>query len=107
MPATDKPFHLRVAVLNRSGCAIYYAHRELARELVRLGVATIEERPGKIRQIRLTKPADSFAERIGEPSGPSFGVRFTRWERLDGCAGRIIQHHPRCYAEVRKCNAPL
>jgi hypothetical protein len=43
-------------------------------------------------------PASTHAARIGGASPPTLGgVKFTRWEKLDNCAKRVIRHHPRCF----------
>jgi hypothetical protein len=90
----------RVAVLDTSGNPIWYVHAALAEEMVAREMAAPELRKGRVRAIKFTQPAAFFARRVGPPSAPSLGVRFTYYERLDGCAGRIVQHHARALYEV-------
>ena len=88
-------FHRSVAVLNTNGATLRHVPAELAKHMVDHGMAKVREARGRIRQIELSQPVSYYAERLGPPSEPSLGVRFYRWERLDGCARRIIVHHPR------------
>ena len=89
-------FHRRVAVLNANGDTLRHVPSSLASFMVNRCMADIRETRGRVREIVLSQPASSHALRIGPPSAFGFGVRFYRWERLDGCGGRIFQHHPRC-----------
>jgi hypothetical protein len=89
-------FHRCVAVLNANGDTLRYVPSSLARSLVNGCMAEARETRGRIREIVLLQPASSHALRIGPPSAFSFGLRFHRWEYLDGCSRRIVQHHPRC-----------
>ena len=89
-------FHRRVAVLNPNGDTLRHVPSSLASSMVNAGIAQVRETRGRIKEIVLAKPASSHALRIGPPSAPGFGLRFYRLERLDGCGGRIFQHHPRC-----------
>jgi hypothetical protein len=93
----SQSFHRTVAVLNGDGVVLRHVPSVLASSLVTSGTASIRETRGRIREIVLSQPASTHASRIGPPSAPGFGLRFYRWERLDGCAGRIFQHHPRCF----------
>ena len=89
-------FHRSVAVLNGDGVVLRHIPSALASSLVNAGAAAVRETSGRIREITLSQPASTHALRLGPPStAPTFGLRFYRWERLDGCAGRILQHHPR------------
>jgi hypothetical protein len=83
-------------VIDSSGATLWHVHRELAQELVARGMACDEKSGGRVRKIRLTRPAIHCAHRIGPPSAPTYGVSFTYYERLDGCGARIIQHSRRC-----------
>ena len=89
-------FHRSVAVLNANGDTLRRVPCALARAMINAGMAEIRETRGRIREVVLSQPASTHALRIGAPSAASFGLRFYRWERLDGCAGRIFQHHARC-----------
>jgi hypothetical protein len=95
----NQGFHRRVAILNANGDTVRHVPADLAIVMVSSGMADVRPTRGRIREIILSKPASSHARRIGPPSAPSLGLRFYRWERLDGCAGRIFQHHPRCLYE--------
>jgi hypothetical protein len=92
-------FHRCVAVLNPNGDTLRHIPCSLARSMVNAGMAQVRETRGRIREIMLSQPASSHALRIGPPSAPGFGLCFYRLERLDGCAGRIFQHHPRALYE--------
>jgi hypothetical protein len=89
-------FHRCIAVLNPNGDTLRHVPSALARSMVEGRIAEVRETRGRIREIVLSQPASSHALRTGSPSAFGFGIRFYRWERLDGCAGRIFQHHPRC-----------
>lgn len=90
-------FHQRVAVMSSSGLHLRYVHSAMATALVTSGAAQFPKASaGRVRAVTLARPAQSHAERIGEPSAPSLGgVKFTRWRRLDESGTRIIEHHPR------------
>jgi hypothetical protein len=65
--------------------------------MVNAGSAVIASQNGKVRSIRLTQTASSHAERTGEATpGQNFGVRFTRWRKLD-CGASILEFHPRSF----------
>jgi len=89
-------FHQRVAVVSTRGDHIRYVHGAMATALVSSGAASRDVGEGRVRQITL-QPTEFYAQRIGNPTGSSFGgVRFTRWTRLDASAVRVLEHHPRC-----------
>jgi len=90
-------YHQRVAVLSSSGIHLRYVHAAMAAALVMSGTAHAPAASaGRARSITLARPAESHAERIGEPSAPSLGgVKFTRWRRLEESGTRVIEHHPR------------
>jgi hypothetical protein len=86
----------RVAVTGSSGIPIRHVPGATAQAMASAGVVTPKPSAGKIREVTLTYPASSHAQRIGEPSPPSLGgVKFTRWQRLDQSGTRVIEHHPR------------
>jgi hypothetical protein len=89
-------FHQRVAVVSSRGDHIRYVHSAMATALVSGGAAQQPDPTGgRVRSITLA--CSPVLQRIGEPTGSSFGgVKFTRWKRLDESAVRIIEHHPRC-----------
>jgi hypothetical protein len=90
-------FHKSVAVLNPNGDTLRHIPSSLAHSMVNAGMAHVRETRGRIREIVLSQPASSYAQRIGCATAASLGgVRFTRWSRLDGSGARIIEHHPRC-----------
>lgn len=90
-------FHQRVAIVSSRGDHIRYVHRAMASALVVGGSAQAESNGGRIKAITLSRTAESYAHRIGEPTPSGFGgVKFTRWTRLDESAVRVIEHHPRC-----------
>jgi hypothetical protein len=92
-------FHSRVAITSMMGQHIRYVPSALASAMIRSGAALPDQAAGRIRTVVLVSTASMSAVRIGEPSQPSLGVRFTRWRRLDESASRIIEHHPRCTYE--------
>jgi hypothetical protein len=69
----------------------------MARAMLTYGTAAPHSESGKIRAVVLTRPATTFAERIGEPTGRATGVRFYRWVHLEQSASRVVEHHPRCF----------
>jgi hypothetical protein len=81
------------------GQHLRYVPSALASAMVTSGAALPDTSAGRIRNVVLVSTAATSAVRIGEPSGPSLGVRFTRYRRLDASASRIIEHHPRCTYE--------
>jgi len=90
-------FYPRVSLTNTGGNHIRYVPGPLAQAMVRGGTATAATGGGKVRAVALTPQP---LTRIGEPtSGPSVGVRFHRWVRLNDSATRIVEHHPRCMYE--------
>lgn len=89
-------FHQRVAVVNSNGSTVRHIHAQAARSMIAAGSAQPLTTQGRIREVQLSRPASSFAERTGnaEAAAP-IGTRFTRWVRLPESAARIIEHHPR------------
>jgi hypothetical protein len=88
----------RVEILGPSGQHVRYAPGAVALALVSEGAATIDESGGKVKSVRLTTPASSVSKIIGPPTGSVLsGVRFTRWEHLEGSGVRVIGFHPRSF----------
>ena len=85
--------------MSAGGAHLRYVPGAMATAMVSGGAARVDTPGiGRIRSVILSRPAESFAQRIGEASEPSLGgVKFYRWRRLDDSATRIIEHHPRCY----------
>ncbi len=90
-------FHHKVQLLAADDRHIRYVPGALARSMVESGAASVANRNGKVRAVKLVETGALI--RIGEPSAPSLGVRFTRWVRLDASGTRVIEHHPRCLYE--------
>ena len=90
-------FHNRVAIQTIAGNHLRYVPGSLAQAMVAAGSALPAPASGKIRAVAIARPASTCAIRIGEPSAPSFGVRFHRWVRLDESASRIVEYHPRSW----------
>ena len=93
----DRSFYPRVNLVNSRGDHLLRVPGEVARQMVKAGNATPVPGNGRIRQVQVAKPAESYAQRIGPPSPPAYGVRFHRWVKLENSATRIVEHHPRAY----------
>lgn len=92
----------RVALLNSYGNHLRYVPGAFAEAMVMNGAAAPVNRQGRVREVALVCPADTHAQRIGEPTGLANGVRFYRWVNLE-CGSRIVEHHPRCtYGEEQE-----
>jgi hypothetical protein len=64
--------------------------------MVRAGAAEVHNSNGKVKAVKLTRPASHFSI-IGPPGeGGVFGVRFTRREVLEESGTGVWAHHPRC-----------
>jgi hypothetical protein len=84
--------------MTTAGEHLRYVPSAIAQALVVTGAASPDNSVGRVRGVFIARPTSAFAQRIGPPSeSTSMGVRFTRWQRLDASACRIIQHHPRCF----------
>ena len=98
-PEFSRSFHQRVALI-AAGQHVRYVPGAFASAMISCGAALPDVSAGRIRSITLTRPADSFAHRIGPPTQGGFTVKFYRMRRLDDSASLIYEHHPRCtYAE--------
>src|SRR5690349_15263895 len=86
----------RVAIVNSAGEHVRYVTAAMASAMVAVGAAAPQTGGGRVRAVSLTRPASTFAERIGEPTGRATGVRFYRWVHLEQSAARVVEHHPRC-----------
>jgi hypothetical protein len=82
--------------MTTTGEHLRYVPSAMAQALVVTGAASLDQSVGRVRGILLSRPAASFAQRIGPPTDGGLSVRFTRWQRLDDSACRVIEHHPRC-----------
>jgi hypothetical protein len=95
-----RTYAVKTELVTSTGDHLRYVPGALAREMVNAGAAEVANCSGRVRAVRLVATASSHATRIGEPTpGISFGVRFTRLERLDNSAARVYQHHARCLYE--------
>lgn len=95
-------YHSRVTIVNTSGFPVRHVPAAFAHALVAAGSAAPNPSAGRIREVRLTKPASAYAERTGEATGNALGgTRFTRWVRLDQSGTRVIEHHPRALYDPR------
>jgi hypothetical protein len=89
-------FASKVAVVGTTGAHIRYIPGTLAASMVSDGIAAARSAGGKVREVALTRTADTHAQRIGPSDGRAVGVKFFRTVRLDASASRIFEHHPRC-----------
>lgn len=95
-PLTGRAYSARVACLSNCGRHVRSVTPRVAAALVESGSAIVPPGGGKIREVHLVRTAATYAERIGPPSlGFCFGVRLTRWRRLEESGSRVIEHHPR------------
>jgi hypothetical protein len=81
--------------------SICYLPGPMARAMVAAGAAEIHNANGKVKAIWVVESASTHLCRIGDTTVPTRppACRFTRWQRLDDSATRVIEHHPRCTNE--------
>ena len=92
----SRPFASKVALVGTAGAHLRFIPGQLAAGMVRDGSATVQPGGGKVREVALTRTADTHAQRIaGSSDGRAVGVKFFRSVRLDVSASRIFEHHPR------------
>jgi hypothetical protein len=90
-------FPPKVAVVNSAGDHLRYVPAAKARAMVASGTAAPQASNGRVPAVSLTRPASTYAERVGEPTGRATGVRFYRWVHLEQSASRVVENHPRCF----------
>lgn len=90
-------FHSKVAVVNSNGDHLRSVPSALAAALVSAGHAS-PVGAGRVRSVTLSRPASSFAERIGDAKqeGGVSGIKFWRYAYLSESGARVFEHHPRC-----------
>ena len=81
----DRRYAPRVEILASDGVShLRYVPGQLAAAMVNAGAAAIANANGKVKSVKLARPATMFAEVIGPPTAGRMGVRFVGREKLDG-----------------------